>query len=124
MQHIIDSSKSNRKKKMGPSNQPCKNPIKPGSGDRLLCSGCNDAWLERERAKTGNGGGKMPASKSEAKKPNAKKRKAAVLDEDEDFKCAAKPVTTRPSRVSSRAVKAVDYSELHIKGDGNLKKKK
>ena len=56
----------------------------------------------------------MPASK-----PNARKRKAAVLDEDEDFKCAAAmPVSTRPSRACAN----VEYSELHIKSDGNLKK--
>jgi len=120
VQYRINKCKSNSKPKMGPSNQPCNNVVKPGTGDRLLCGGCNIAWLERARAKAGDGGGKMPASK-----PKGKKRKAAVLDEDVDFKCAAaKPVTTRPSRASSRAVEVVDYSEMHIKSDGNLKKKK
>jgi hypothetical protein len=116
VQYRIDKCKSNNKPKMGPSNQPCKNPVKPrsGSGDRHLCESCNNAWLGIERAKAGNGGGKMPASK-----PNARKRKAAVLDEDEDFKCAAAmPVSTRPSRACAN----VEYSELHIKSDGNLKK--
>ena len=104
MQHIIDSSKGNRKKEMGPSNQPCKNPILPGSGARLLCCKCNLHWLERERTKAGNGGGKMPASR---------KRKAAVVDED--VKIAAK----RPSRKAKS--KTGSYSESNVDNNGNLK---
>ena len=83
------------------ANQPCNNNIKPCTGDRLLCAGCNKARLERERAKAGNGGGKMPASKPKAK---SKKRKAAVVDED--VKIAAK----RPSRKVKS--KTGGYSEL------------
>ena len=74
---------------------PCNNTIKPGTGDRLLCNRCNLAWIEIERAKASNGGGKMPASR---------KRKAAVVDED--VKIAAK----RPSRKAKS--KTGGYSEL------------
>ena len=86
------------------ADRPCNKNIKPGSGDRLLCTACNKAWLERERAKAGNGNGKMPASR---------KRKAAVVDED--VKIAAK----RPSRKAKS--KTGGYSELNIDNNGNLK---